>query len=346
MNWIKKNLFLVLSGLAALALLVVAGWFWYTNKATVDAVTADLNAQTASFEQLMTRNPHPNQDNIDAAKREQEKLAGFLGQARQYFMPAVTFTNLDKETFKGLLETTVFELLRDAEKSGVSLPAKYDFTFKTQRESVVFAPETLVPLATQVAEIKSLCGVLFQAKVHSLVSLRRVPITKEDTSSVDFLVGRKPATNSVTGAVTTPYEIVFQGFSAELAGVLEGFYRATNCFIVKNIDVQTNVVVAAVEVAPPMIYNFSGAPLAPTPLMSQEQMMRQRYGGRGSSRYGGAQPGTGLPYSPTPAPVPAAPVTPQRRGPETVLDEKPLKFTMYLESVRLSSTVASTRKAK
>jgi hypothetical protein len=333
MNWIKKNLFLVLGGVVALALLGVAGWFWYTRKAAVDLVTTELNDQTAEFQRLMTRDPHPNQDNIEAAKREQQKLTAYLGQARQHFMPAVTFTNLDKETFKGLLETTIFELVRDAEKAGVSLPNKYDFTFKTQRGSVVFAPETLVPLATQVAEIKALCDVLFRARVHSLVSLRRIPVAKEDEGSIDYLTGRKPVTNAVTGAVTTPYEIVFQGFSAELAGVLEGFYRATNCFIVKNIDVQTNVIVSAADPAVPATYYqpYTGPGVPLTPQLSPEAMMRQRYGLGPGGRYG--RPGEG---TPPPAPAPFAPATPSRRGPETVLDEKPLKFTMYLESVRLS----------
>ncbi|HKS38663.1 MAG TPA: Amuc_1100 family pilus-like protein [Verrucomicrobiae bacterium] len=338
MNWIKKNLFLVVGGLIALALLAVAGWFWYTRKAAVDQVTAELNEQTAEFQRLMTRDPHPNQDNIEAARKEQERLTAFLGQARQYFIPAVSFTNLDKETFKGLLETTIFELVRDAEKAGVNLPGKYDFTFKTQRGSVVFAPETLMPLATQVAEIKALCDVLFRARVHSLVSLRRIPVAKEDEGSIDFLSGRKPVTNAVTGAITTPYEIVFQGFSAELAGVLDGFYRATNCFIVKNIDVQTNVTVSATEPVPsyqPFSYTAPAATPTPTAQPSYDALMRQRYGI--GNPYRGIRPGEGVPS--TAAPV--VPVTPTRRGPETVLDEKPLKFTMYLESVRLSPTASS-----
>jgi len=339
MNWIKKNLFLVLGGLIALAMLGVAGWFWYTKKAAVDAVTTDLNSQTEEFQRLMTRDPHPNQDNIDAARREQEKLSAFLGQARQYFMPAVTFTNLDKEAFKGLLETTIFELVRDAEKAGVNLPSKYDFTFKTQRGSVVFAPETLVPLATQVAEIKALCDVLFRARVHSLVSLRRMPVAKEDEGSIDFLTGRKPVTNAVTGAVTTPYEIVFQGFSAELAGVLEGFYRSTNCFIVKNIDVQTNVIVSADSAVPAPYYQPYAAPGATPTAQNPYDLMRQRYGLGPGGRYN--RPGEGVPYTPPPVLAPTAPATPSRRGPETVLDEKPLKFTMYLESVRLSPPARS-----
>src|SRR2546426_8392125 len=183
MTWIKKNILMLAGGLVALGLLGVAGWFWYTQKAAVDQVTADLDAQTKEFQALMTRETHPNQENIEAARKEQQRVAELLARTRKYFVPAASFsTNLDKETFKGLLETSIFEIERNAERSGVTLPNnnKYDFTFKPQRGSVVFAPETLVPLANQVAEIKAICGVLFQVRVHSLLSLRRVPVAKED----------------------------------------------------------------------------------------------------------------------------------------------------------------------
>jgi hypothetical protein len=49
------------------------------------------------------------------------------------------------------------------------------------------------------------------------------------------------------------------------------------------------------------------------------------------NRYGGGP--TAAPV----APVVAAPVTaaPARRGPETILDERPLKITLYVEAVTI-----------
>ncbi len=346
MNWIKKNLLLLAGVLVALGLLGVAGWFWFTNKAAVAAVSAELNAKTQEFQTLMTRDPHPNQENIEAAKKEQQRVAALLEQTRKNFLPAASFpTNLDKETFKGLLETTIFEIGRNAERAGVSLPNsnKYDFTFKPQRGSVVFAPETLVPLANQVAEIKAICDALFQARVHSLISLRRIPVAKEDEGPTDFLVGKKPVTNTVTGAVSTPYEIVFQGFTTELAGVLEAFIRAPNCFIVKNLDVQTNLVAAAAE-GGPVYYPTYTFPTEVTPQISPEEMMRRRYGLSG--RYARRPTDGPMPYTPPPvASAPAVATTPVRRGPETVLDERSLKITMYIESVRLPEAPAKLKAA-
>jgi len=337
MTWLKKNLFLVAGGSAALGLLGVAIFFLLTNKQAVDEVTTQLTAQTDDLKKLAIRDPYPNQENIDAAKTEQKKVGAFLQETRRFFVPAANFTTMDSEGFKTLLETTISEMVRDAEKSGVGLPnapARYDFTFKHQRTSVVFAPETLAPLATQVAEIKAICDVLFDARVQMLVGLRRTPVAKEDEEATDYLFGRKPATNAVTGAVAVPYEISFQGFSGELAAVLEGFYRSSNCFVVKNIDVQTNITQTATEAAPSSFlpYYPSVVSPAPTPQLTPSEMMRMRYGGMGG-RYGMRPP-----LGPPPPPVAPAPgvFTPRpRRGPETILDERPLKITMYVEAVRL-----------
>jgi len=334
MNWLKRNLFLVAGGLVALGLLGFAIFFLVTKKQAVDEVTSQLNTQTEALKGLVNRDPHPNQENIEAARKEQKKLAEFIEHTRRFFVPVASYTNMDDSTFKGLLQTAIFDMEHDAEKAGVSLPAvpagKYDFTFKPQRQSVVFAPETLVPLAMEVAEIKSICDVLFDARINALTGLRRMPVAKEDDGTADYLVGRKPATNSVTGAVLAPYEIKFQGFSTELAAVLEGFYRSSNCFIVKNVDVQTNVVTTATDSAPGYVPSFlypAGPSAAPEPRISPMDMMRRRYGLGPNSRYS-PQPG------PTPTPPPVLQGAPVRRGPETVLDEHPFTVTMYVEAVR------------
>ena len=339
MNWVKRNLFLVGGGVVALGLLGFAIFFLLTRKQAVDEVTADLNTRTEEWKQLVARDPYPNQENIERAKGEQKKLAEFLDQTRRFFEPVANYpTNLDGAAFKNLLETTIAELVHDAEKSGVSLPSsnRYDFTFKPQRSSLDFAQASLVPLAMQVSEIKSICDVLFDARVHTLVGLRRAPVAKEDegssATSSDYLSGRKPATNAVTGAVLAPYELVFHGFSTELAAVLEGFYRSPNCFIVKNIDVQPNVVSASADYTVPSYmppYSFPTPGSVTPPGLSPMEQMRLRYGGR----YGRGPSMSAPP--PVQAPTLVTPAAPVRKGPETVLDERPLKITMYVEAVRL-----------
>jgi hypothetical protein len=330
MNWLKRNVFLVAGIVGALLLLALAGFYLYRQKDQETTVTSQLNAQITEWKRLTTRNPSANETNIVAARRDQKKLADLLQATRKYFVPAGSFTNVDSASFKTLLETSIFELEQTADRQGVTLPQKYSFTATKLRESVVFEPAELVPLAYQLAEIKALCRVLFDARIHSLVRLRRVPVSKKDTGSSDFLTGKKAVTNAITGAVVIPYEVTFQGFSSELAAVLSGLQRSPHCFMVKMLDVQSAGAPAAGEsmfTTPAMTYQpYGGGPQSgPTPLMTPqtgEDLMRDRYGLRpggagspasrygreGSDRYGMRGPGGR--YGPTAGPTPSFGPTP------------------------------------
>jgi hypothetical protein len=242
MDWFKRNLVLVVVAAVALGLLGFGGYSLY-NKYQQDAeITGTLQAELDSFKTYTEKDPHPDDDNIKAAKNNQKQIAEFLASARKSFAQVSIPADLDNASFRNLLDNTVSDLRRDADKYGVSLtslPPKYGFTFAAQLQSVQYTPNTLEPLATQLAEIRSLVEILYRANVHGLLGLRRVTVspTEETFGSADYLVGKKIGTDAETGAIVTPYEIAFQCFSTELAGVLEGLYRSPYGFVVRNLVV-------------------------------------------------------------------------------------------------------------
>jgi len=104
--------------------------------------------------------------------------------------------------------------------------------------------------------------------------------------------------------------------------------------------VQTNVanIAASTAAAPPVFAFAPAASPGPSTLSSQmyEMQMQRRYG---IGRYG--RPGPPPPVTPA-QPVPVTAVSaPQRKGPETILDERPFRVTMYLEVVRLTQRAGS-----
>ncbi len=338
MSWLKRNLFLVVGGVVALALLGGAGYFLWSEKTQADSVTGELQALIDDLTRLTSRDPFPNDANIEAVKVDQKRLATLLEDIRRHFVPTSAYTNIDSETFKGLLENTIAELEKSAERAGVKLPEKYDFTFKPERTTTVFDAPDLLPLASELADIRAICDVLFRARVHLLSGIRRVPVGKLDQGAADFLTVVKARTNGVVNAVIRPYEFTFQGFSGELANVLDGFGRSPYCLIVKNVNVEpvsASTTTEGGETSTPGAYlqSSAGAGVPTAPLSAAERFAR-RYGrsamGPGSRYPGFRGPAATAPV--TPAPVAVAPV---RRGPETVLDEKPLKITMLIESVRM-----------
>ncbi|MFN7140176.1 MAG: hypothetical protein ACK4UN_12650, partial [Limisphaerales bacterium] len=77
MAWIKKNLVFVICSAVALILLIVASVFLFGNMSRDGEVQEELNQVTSDWQRLNTSGSFPSQENIEAAKREQEKVRNF-----------------------------------------------------------------------------------------------------------------------------------------------------------------------------------------------------------------------------------------------------------------------------
>jgi hypothetical protein len=312
MPWLKRNMFLVVGGLIALGLLGLAGYFLYAKINQNDQVTDQLNQSTEQLKTLVNRDPHPGAegvDNIGAAKEEQKKLQAFLSDVRKHF-PSVATNDLSNREFRVLLDNTIDTLQRSAERTGVSIPKDYWFTFAAQKTSMNFASGIIKPLTVQLGEVSALCDVLYNAKVVSMVGLKRVSVGSDDTGSTDYL-SVKATTND--WATVTPYEVTFDGFSSELSEVLKGLIRSSNFFVVKNLAIQR---------APDEASSHEAQPLPYSNPMSRYGMDRSM-----ASRYGISAP---RPVVPQPVARPAG-----RGGLTTVLEEKKLRFTLSIDSIKL-----------
>jgi hypothetical protein len=234
----------------------------------------------------------------------------------------------------------------------VALPPKdasgqtYSFSFAAQRERLDYARGSLEPLSVQLAEVKAISTVLFQAKVNSLDNIRRERVSDDDLKGpqTDYLP-EKSVTNEL--AVLSPYEVTFRCFSSELAAVLSGFATSPCGLLVKTINVES-APASATEAALPGATAGPFTPSVPSPVASPnplearataEARMAERYGlgGRGSAdRYGLGGRGSPRPppqqaYVP---PVAAAPAPVSRGGLPIALDERQLKITLMLNAVK------------
>lgn len=302
MPWVKRNLGLVIGGVVALALMGLAGYYLWTKMQEEALVTMELESATARFNELLRRPVHPGNeqvDNIERAKEEHERLQGLLVEVREQIGTNAIPKKVSDQEFRALLDNTVTELQRDAEKLGIALPSDdYWFTFSPQKTAVEF--EEVEMLMQQLMDVKALSDVLYSAKIHDLVALKRVPATSEDNNATDFLGDKEPSTNQFT--ITTPYELTFQGFSTELAKVLEGLIAAKQCFVVRSVGV---------EKAPTENRFEQGMA---NPYMMNPAMQRYR-------RY--------APRAPVYRPAPV------RRPNNVLLDETKLQFVLMVDSVRL-----------
>jgi len=358
MDWIKRNLYFVIGSAVALALMGLAGYYLYSKWQLNDEILGKLQEQYAKLKHFADAKPHPGSgkvDNIKTAKEQQQQLRAYIQKARQYFqscppIPVPESAKLTSREFSSALSRTIDQLQRDATKASVVLPPKdasgqaYCFSFAAQSRSLNYAPGSLEPLSVQLAEIKAICTVLFQAKINSLDELRREKVSEDDARGpqTDYLPD-KSTTNEL--AVVSPYEVTFRCFSSELAAVLAGFAGAPCGVMIKTINVEP---APAVSLSPealamqPAIPTPPPAPVraAPPPRMAREPVMpdaeaafAERYGTPG---------GRGMERRPMPAPRPAytqpaaSAVAPASRGGlPLALDERQLKVTLTLCAVKL-----------
>ncbi|MEO8428611.1 MAG: hypothetical protein ABI651_16045 [Verrucomicrobiota bacterium] len=346
MTWLKKNLFWVVGGVVALGLLGGAFFYLYTSMQSEKEIDEQLRQKLAKGQELITSGS-AGKDGIEEGKQDQQKIEALLSEVRKFFTPIPYPPVKDSHDFRLLLDRTIEQLERDAKETAVSLPPKYAFSFKPQSEAVQFESANLRPLAMQLAEISTICEIIFKAKVHSIENVRRVPIAREDTGQSDY-IDKKAVTNALE--IHMPYEFTFRSFSAEFGAVVEGLARSSHCFLIKSLNAETTTPVSSTETPGAVPGVMPMGPFNPY----------QRYGvpGQGGSESGGGgamdsrmRMRYGMRYAPQPE-TPPAPVfgPPVKTGPVILLEEKPLRVTMTIEAVRLreleKQPAVKTEKAK
>lgn len=324
MAWIKRNLFFVVGGVVALILMGVAGYYLYSNYQEVAIINESLQSQVTELNRLYGAGLGGETNvNLGVLKSDQEKLKAFLNAAKDVFPPPPVYTNLDDQHFKALLLNSIVELQNEATNNGVILPKDYKFTFTQQIPKFQYTSNNIPEWIRELGEIKMICRILFSSRINSLESIKRVAYPPEDRRNGPETLSLSNVTDSL--ALYIPYEINFRGFSSEIASVMDGFLRATNCFIVKTINIEPS----RKSVENSVIQRQLPASIAPTVPQIRKIVPKE------VDRYNNVDvPKVGVPR--VPGAVPGAPLPPQ-----TVLSERQLRVTMFVEVVKIKPFTTS-----
>jgi len=242
MHWIKRNLFLAIGGLVALALLAGGGYYVYSGIGMDNELKGGVESTRSKLNTLYGMDPFPHATNIATAKAEAAKVNAAVAKSQKHFA-AVPVEKMDTLKFRTLRDSTLGELRRQAKQASVKLPTDdYAFSFETQRRRFEFGPGTFPGVPEQMMEIKELCKVLFDARINQLGNIRRARVSEDDRRSsnggdyLDRVLDN--ATLTAVQAESHPYEVTFFSFSSELAAVLNGMERAPYGFVTKAVMVE------------------------------------------------------------------------------------------------------------
>jgi hypothetical protein len=349
MDWIKRNLYFLIGGGVALALMGMAGWFLYSNWRLNRETWDRLNQDYSELGTLNNEKPHPGAgkvDNIKLAKQQEAELQNLITKIKARFEPIPSIpavTNVTDRDFSASLNRELAEMQKDATNSSVGIPPKYSFSFEAQRPKLTFAAGSLRPLSVQLGEVRAICDILFRAKINSLDNLRRERVgTDDSTGQLTDYLDKKSTTNEL--AVIVPYEVTFRCFTPELGAVLTGFANSPNGLVIKGINVEA-APQPVVEEQQPVVAPIYVTPITPDAggearsAASAAAAFQRRYGLGGAGRGGAGRynPPTQQPQPTYVAPVAIAPGGPSKGGLQTVLNEKQLKVTLTISVVKLGS---------
>jgi hypothetical protein len=175
MEFIKKNLWLVVGGAVGLALLLVACVYLFLHARQYRADTASADEQQSRLEQLKSRKPGPTEANVQIVASNRAVLEGYqqkvietlrAGQIGPRIMQPIEFNSF--------LKATIEQMKEAASKRGLVLPPKFDFGFKTYySEGRLPAADDVPRLTVQVQTLRALMAVLRLAKVAEVVAVER-----------------------------------------------------------------------------------------------------------------------------------------------------------------------------
>ena len=149
MAWIKRNLFFVIGGVVALALLGAAGFYIYTAWSKNAKASDDLREVVGNLKTLVEQKPSPGSekvDNIKIAQEHDKEIKKWVASSAAYFetIPSIPAAGtVGVANFSGALQNTLKQLRTEADAAGVMLPPKYDFSFASEKDKLTFSPAGL-----------------------------------------------------------------------------------------------------------------------------------------------------------------------------------------------------------
>ena len=309
MRWIKRNLFLLIGIVVAIGLMAGAIVYLLTRVKADQKATKDLAAKMQELVNLKSSAPYPEQSNLDLAQAEALRLNRFVTNVQAM----VSYPEVQKMTsqeFSSFLLTSIAELQKGAETAGVSLPTpRYGFSFEPLREMVNFDAASIEPLTRQLMETKIICSALYESRIHTLESIKRVRVSVLDPAQGPQYLDKAINTTAYNGIATvTPYEVTFTGFATELAAVIERLQRSPVFVAVKIVSLDT------------MKTGPKSVPPPPTPAAAASTNSSGAASGPAAAAKGKAK----------------APEVSVAAKDEKYLFEQPLRILLYLEVVRLN----------
>jgi len=249
MSWAKRNLYFLISGIVAVVLLGLAGWYAYSASQSNSENGEKLKDAYGKLSTFATKNPNAGNDkvnNIETAKEQTKEVQERVALMEKFFVPIPGIPNTNKfddRVLSRAVRDTISQLRASALSHNVTLPTgqpEFAFSFSLQAGKISYDPNSGDMLSKQLGEIKAICETLYASRVIALSSIQRER-TADDVNPANPGIGNDYCDSiSLTNdnVVITPYQVTFDCFTPELGNVLANFANQQHTVIVKTVNLQ------------------------------------------------------------------------------------------------------------
>jgi len=233
-------LFLALAALVGIVLLGAAGYYFYTKWSENEAAMTELDAAKAELDGLQKKKLSA--DLVKAAREQTEEAKRVLEQFSKVVPPAAPVFKVDERTFKSIFDKSLAQLQTSATNNGVNLVSPdYAFSFSTLTNKLNFPTNCIDGWLSELNDIKAICGVVYNARVNTLESIRRPGVAEDETGPNNDLLATGSAVTNDT-IVRVPYELTVRLYSREAAQLINSLLLSTNnCYLIRNLDISPSL---------------------------------------------------------------------------------------------------------
>jgi hypothetical protein len=195
------------------------------------------------------KNPGPGNetvDNIKAAKEQTDQVKQRVAQMEKFFTPVKGIPDTNKFSERAIafaVRETVGQLRKAAQDKGVVIPTmnpEFAFSFSLQMGKTTTEPTAAEALSKELGEVKTICDVLFNARILQLDSVQRERTPDDANLQQTPLQPDYEDSASLTSGntVITPYQVSFLCFTPQLGAVLASFANQSHTIVVKTLSIQ------------------------------------------------------------------------------------------------------------
>jgi len=237
MDFFRKNPFSAMLAAGTAIVAIAALIFLYSGHSLFLSEADAYAANTGKLGQLQSARPGPSEENLQSTKQELDQTRSILERlAETVAAESAPFdSSLTPQQFQDALTEQLDALSAEAEKTGVVLPEDFALGFEPYRAELP-SPSAAPFLGQQLRSIGNVVSLLVKARVKSILSLSRTPLSQE--SEAEEKDSRAPSSDDRLADVKlAPFDIAFEADQANVREVINSLVAARPMDLVRLLDI-------------------------------------------------------------------------------------------------------------